>query len=216
VCILCAYCVYIVCKLCVYCVSLNLYFVGHRRQIDTNKFLATNLYSMMQSCLLNCKFRQIYTAAVMVCVRWNIRPPLLLHHTTHSTHSHTYQTTLYILHTTHYTLPHHHTLRTTPLQMEVMADCVLAKRHLVPYWRRNLVNKEVIADQEFLLPADFLESELSADVKVGVVVYIGWVYGVVWCMLCELGSVKLWVLHIHVCFWPAGRISEIIQIIPVL
>ena len=56
--------------------------------------------------------------------------------------------------------------------MEVMADCVLAKRHLVPFWRRNLVNKEVIADQEFLLPADFLESELSAEVKVSVCVLV--------------------------------------------
>lgn len=51
------------------------------------------------------------------------------------------------------------------VQMEVMADCIKAKKHLVPFWRRNLVNKEVIADQEFMLPADFCESELSAEVK---------------------------------------------------
>ena len=49
--------------------------------------------------------------------------------------------------------------------MEVMADCVLAKKYLVPFWRRNLVNKEVIADNEFYLPTDFLESELSPEVK---------------------------------------------------
>lgn len=42
---------------------------------------------------------------------------------------------------------------------------MLAKRHLVPFWRRNLVNKEVIADNEFYLPTDFLESELSPEVK---------------------------------------------------
>jgi hypothetical protein len=48
--------------------------------------------------------------------------------------------------------------------MEVLADCVEAKKHLVPYWRRNLVNKEVIADQVFMQPSDFLESELAPEV----------------------------------------------------
>jgi hypothetical protein len=49
--------------------------------------------------------------------------------------------------------------------MEVLSDCIAAKRFLVPFWKRNLVNREVIADQVFMQPSDFLESDLSPEIK---------------------------------------------------